>query len=218
VTSRHRDDPASEPASPVCYAHEAGPERERAEIMRWRKAERERLITERLAIPSRTRRELSERIARQLEAAIGDPAGLIVSTYAPFRGEPGLGELMEHIVAGGGRTALPVVVARATPLVFRVWAPGDPLERGVWNIPQPSAQAQAVFPDVVIAPLVGFDAGCYRLGYGGGFFDRTLAAMPKPPRVFGVGYSQGRIATIFPLPHDIPMSAIVTEDGILERR
>ena len=65
--------------------------------------------------------------------------------------------------------------------------------------------------DVVIAPVVGFDRACYRLGYGGGFFDRTLAAMPRRPRVFGVGYACAELATIYPQPHDIGMDAIVTE-------
>ncbi len=182
-----------------------------------RAAERERLIAARLAIPSRARRGLSERIARWLEEAIGNPAGLIVSTYAPFRGEPGLSGLVARIMAQGGRHALPVVVERGKPLVFRAWGPGEPLERGIWNIPQPPATADVVLPDVVIAPLVGYDPDCFRLGYGGGYYDRTLASMPRRPRVFGVGYSQAAIATIHPLPHDIPMSAIVTESGIIER-
>lgn len=188
---------------------------QRAEVMRWRKAERARLIAERLGVPSRVRKSLGERIVRWLEEAIGDPAGLTLSTYAPFRGEPGLTALIESVVARGGRHALPVVIERGRPLVFRLWAPGEPLERGIWNIPQPPAAAEVVLPDVVIAPFVGFDRECYRLGYGGGFYDRTLASMPKRPRVFGIGYAHAALATIYPQPHDIAMSAIVTEDGIL---
>jgi 5,10-methenyltetrahydrofolate synthetase len=110
-----------------------------------------------------------------------------------------------------------VVVEKGQPLVFRVWAPGDPLERGVWNIPVPAA-GPAITPDVVIAPVVGFDPDCYRLGYGGGYFDRTLAALPSRPMVIGVGHSTARLATIHPQPHDIPMQAIVTELGIVEPR
>jgi 5,10-methenyltetrahydrofolate synthetase len=192
--------------------------RQRDEVMRWRKAERARLIAARLAVPSRERRNHSERIARFLEEAIGDLAGITLSTYAPIRGEPGLTSLVQRVVASGGRHALPVVVEHGKPLVFRLWAPGEPLERGVWNIPQPPPQAEAVLPDVVIAPIVGYDAECYRLGYGGGFFDRTLAAMPKHPRVFGVGYAHAALATIHPQPHDIPMRAIVTESGIIASR
>jgi 5,10-methenyltetrahydrofolate synthetase len=106
------------------------------------------------------------------------------------------------------------VVEKGRPLVFRVWRQGDKLERGVWNIPVP-AEGEPVFPDIVIAPLVGFDPSNYRLGYGGGFFDRTLAAMPKKPLVIGVGYMSSALPTIYPQPHDIPMDAIVTEKGIV---
>jgi 5,10-methenyltetrahydrofolate synthetase len=83
------------------------------------------------------------------------------------------------------------------------------MERGVWNIPQPR-DTPTVAPNTVIAPLVGYDAGCYRLGYGGGFFDRTLAAMDERPRVVGVGHPVARLRTIHPQPHDIAMDAIVT--------
>jgi 5,10-methenyltetrahydrofolate synthetase len=110
----------------------------------------------------------------------------------------------------GATTALPVVVKKAHPLVFRAWQSGDKIERGVWNIPIP-AEGVEVVPDVAIAPVVGFDRACYRLGYGGGFFDRTLASLPRMPRVFGVGYAMQEIATIHPQPHDLPMSAVVTE-------
>jgi 5,10-methenyltetrahydrofolate synthetase len=83
----------------------------------------------------------------------------------------------------------------------------------VWNIPIP-AEGALVVPDVAIAPVVGFDPQCYRLGYGGGFFDRTLAALTPGPRVFGVGYELQSLASIHPLEHDIAMQAIVTEAGV----
>jgi 5,10-methenyltetrahydrofolate synthetase len=115
---------------------------------------------------------------------------------------------MAAIVARGGMPALPVVIAKAQPLVFRAYKPGDPLEKGVWNIPVP-ANGVPVFPSIVISPLVGVDAGNYRLGYGGGFYDRTLAALPEKALVIGVGYEMQRIPTIHPQPHDIPMDRIV---------
>ena len=96
-----------------------------------------------------------------------------------------------------------------------MWAKGQRLQRGVWNIPVTGEDAEVVAPDVLIAPVVGFDANCYRLGYGGGFFDHTLAAMTMKPRVFGVGYGQAAIATIYPQAHDIPMQAMFTEGGLL---
>lgn len=211
-------------ASPPCFMHELDsaylgltPEpdaQQRVDVMRWRKAERQRLIKERLALPLGERRSHTERIIAALDEVVGDASGRMVSIYWPFRGEPDLRRWMERISALGGACALPVVIERHAPLTFRRWQPGAKLERGVWNIPVP-AEGEEVTPDVVIAPVVGFDRTCYRLGYGGGFFDRTLAAMPCKPRVFGVGYARAAIPTIFPQPHDIPMDMIVTEDGTL---
>ncbi len=178
------------------------------DIARWRKAERERLIAARLALPAAARASMSAKIAEQIEAAVGDIAGRVVSFYWPFRGEPDLRPLVAAVAARGGTPALPVVVERARPLVFRAYRPGDKLEKGVWNIPIPAA-AHPVVPDVVIAPLVGVDPGNYRLGYGGGFFDRTLASLANRPLVIGVGYDIQRIETIHPQPHDIPMDRVI---------
>ena len=179
------------------------------EVARWRKGERERLIAARLAIPADERASLSTKIAHALDAIVGDAAGKSVSLYWPFRGEPDLRPWMNALVARGATPALPVVVEKAHPLVFRAYAPGDPLEKGVWNIPIPSPGAREIIPDVVISPLVGVDPKNYRLGYGGGFFDRTLASHPGKPLVIGVGYAMQRIETIFPQAHDIPMDRIV---------
>ncbi|WP_167366358.1 5-formyltetrahydrofolate cyclo-ligase [Mesorhizobium muleiense] len=180
------------------------------DVKRWRKAERERLIAARLAVPADARTAMSQRIGKNLDAVIGDIAGRMVSLYWPFRGEPDLRAWMASVNERGGRTALPVVVEKARPLIFRAYAPGDRLEKGVWNIPIP-AGGDPVLPDIVISPVVGIDPRQYRLGYGGGFFDRTLAAMPFKPLVIGVGYELQRIATIYPQPHDIPMDRVVTE-------
>ena len=212
----NRDD--EEPAryaSPPCFMHELDPEfhaplAEWTDVRRWRKAERERLIAARLAVSADTRAAMSARIAQGLDALIGDIAGRTVSLYWPFRGEPDLRRWMAAINARGGRTALPVVIEKGQPLVFRAYKPGDRLDKGVWNIPIP-AEGEPVLPDIVISPIVGIDPGNFRLGYGGGFFDRTLAAMPFRPLVIGVGYELQRIATIYPQPHDIPMTTVVTE-------
>jgi 5,10-methenyltetrahydrofolate synthetase len=91
------------------------------------------------------------------------------------------------------------------------------MERGVWNIPVPADGAELA-PDITIAPVVGHDPGCYRLGYGGGFFDRTLAALEPRPMAIGVGHPVAAIRTIYPQPHDIPMDAIVTGAGRVLRR
>lgn len=207
-------------ASPPCFMHELGPEylglppeadkQQQTDVARWRKAERARLVAARLAVPVATRRRHDLAIAAGLDRLLGDVAGLVVAVYWPFRGEPDLRFWMKSVRARGGSCALPVVVARAQPLIFRHWQPGVKLARGVWNIPIP-AEGEAVTPDIVIAPVVGFDPASYRLGYGGGFYDRTLAALPKHPHTVGVGYSVAAIATIYPQPTDIPMDAVLTE-------
>jgi 5-formyltetrahydrofolate cyclo-ligase len=214
MADNHDDEPAQY-ASPPCFMHELDPEyraplTEWADVRRWRKAERERLIGARLAVSADARAAMSTRIAEGLDARIGDIAGRMVSLYWPFRGEPDLRGWMAAINDRGGRTALPVVIEKGQPLVFRAYKPGDRLDKGVWNIPIP-AEGEPVLPDIVISPIVGIDPGNYRLGYGGGFFDRTLAAMPFRPLVIGVGYELQRIATIYPQPHDISMSEVVTE-------
>ncbi len=113
--------------------------------------------------------------------------------------------------------ALPVAVALGHPLAFREWHPQARLARGLWKIPYPADGAE-VIPNVTIAPLVGFDGACYRLGYGGGFFDRTLANLNPRPLAIGVGYPGAALTTIFPQPHDVPMDWIVTGSSPSIRR
>lgn len=185
---------------------------DRAIVMRWRKAERQRLIADRLVLSIDERRRHAAAIARHLTDALGDVQGRTVGVYWPFRGEPNLRRWMEKIHDGGAQCALPVVVQRHCPLVFRSWQPGAPMARGIWNIPVPSDGID-VLPDIVVSPLVGFDPRGYRLGYGGGFYDRTLASMVRRPLAIGVGFALSAVATIHPLPHDIPMQFVVTEHG-----
>jgi 5-formyltetrahydrofolate cyclo-ligase len=219
------DSPA-EFASPPCFAHEleSGAEgfrpvdRQQArDVARWRKAERARLIALRLATSPEERRRTAEAVAATLDTLVEPGPGMVVSLYWPFRGELDLRGWMARAAERGARVALPVVVEKARPLVFREWRPDCRMERGVWNIPAP-ADSAAVAPDVVLAPLVAFDPDGYRLGYGGGFFDRTLAALLPRARAIGVGHSAAAIPTIYPQPHDVPMDAIVTGTGIVPRR
>ncbi len=208
-------------SSPPCFMHELDPgflapsvtTDAWADVARWRKAERKRLLDHRLSLSADQRLARSERIGRGLDCVAGDIEGRIVGAYWPFRGEPDLRNWQAGARARGARIALPVVIRKGWPLEFRIWSPGDRLERGAWNILVPAC-GPSVEPDVVIAPVVGYDADRYRLGYGGGFFDRTLAAMGRKPLVIGVGYAEAMIATIYPQPHDIPMDLIVTDEGV----
>ena len=121
------------------------------------------------------------------------------------------------VVAQGRVIALPVVVDKKGPLEYRAWKPGEALIAGVWDIPIPERR-DIVVPATVLAPLVGFDRACYRLGYGGGYFDRTLAALLPRPVAIGVGFAFQEIATIHPQDFDIPMDALVTEAGLRRRQ
>jgi len=208
-------DPGDEGGSPPCFLHEIGPDgapvdaQQATDVARWRKAQRLRLIALRCALPAEDRALHAAAIARKLDEMILAGSNEIVSAYWPIRGEPDLRSWMRASCLRGLRIALPVAVELGQPLTFREWRPDAVMARGLWKIPYP-ATGPAVSPTTVLAPLVGFDSSCYRLGYGGGFFDRTLAAMSRKPVVIGLGYPQLRIPTIFPQRHDIPMDWIVT--------
>jgi 5-formyltetrahydrofolate cyclo-ligase len=179
------------------------------DVARWRKAERERLISARLELSPDYRAAQTSAIASDLNRLIPSVTDTIVSVYWPIKVEPDLRSWMNAKSERGVHIALPVAIAIGQPLMFREWRPNARMARGLWKIPYPADGAEVV-PTVVIAPLVGFDKDCFRLGYGGGFFDRTLAGLDATPLVIGIGYPGALIPTIFPQPHDIPMDWIVT--------
>ncbi len=181
----------------------------------WRRGERERLIPLRQGLPVADRSRWSERILAEVRTLLAEHPG-VLGVYWPFRAEIDPRPLIDWAVAAGREIALPVVVDTKGPLEYRAWRPGDPLVDGVWNIPVPERGA-VVTPRVVLAPLVGFDPACYRLGYGGGYFDRTLAALVPQPLAIGIGFAIQQLETIHPQPFDVPMDLIVTETGTRRR-
>jgi 5-formyltetrahydrofolate cyclo-ligase len=212
------------PASSPCMLHElesdGGPgidPVQARDVANWRKAQRERLLRERSALSQEYRAQQALAIARAVEAILADLPPVILSLYWPIRAEPDLRAWMGTLAANGVRLALPVALALAQPLQFREWRPHARLARGLWKIPYPADGAE-LDPTVVIAPLVGFDRACYRLGYGGGFFDRTLAQRSPRPLAIGVGYPSAAMDTIYPQAHDIPMDWIVTGSSPAVRR
>jgi 5-formyltetrahydrofolate cyclo-ligase len=212
--TRDPDDEGHGGSAP-CFLHEVAPDgapvdaQQAGDVARWRKAERSRLIALRGALPAEDRALHTAAMVRKLDELISAQANEIVSAYWPIRAEPDLRSWMREACLRGLRVALPVAVELGQPLTFREWRPDSAMARGLWKIPYP-ATGPEIFPTTVLAPLVGFDSECYRLGYGGGFFDRTLAGMRHKPLVIGLGYPQLRVATIFPQRHDIPMNWIVT--------
>ena len=184
------------------------------EIRRWRKTERAAMLERRLAASREDRARWNEAIAATITQRLPQLRQMLVGFYWPFKGEFDARPLARALLKEGARFALPVVVEKAAPLIFREWWPGKTLTPGVWNIPVP-AEGEPVTPEALLVPLVGFDRQGYRLGYGGGFYDRTLAAITdrvgRKPLTVGVGFELSQIATIHPQPFDIPMDLIITE-------
>ena len=187
-----------------------------ASLRAWRKTQRERLIAARERVTPEQLEEWRHRIDRSLELSFPGLAGAKVAFCWPIKGEYDARHLAKTLRDRGTLTALPVVVAPKTPLIFREWHPGVPLATGALDIPYPANSAEVV-PDVVLLPMNGWDQQGYRLGYGAGFFDRTLAAMPKRPVVVGVTYEILRMDTIHPQSWDIPADYVVTERGVYRR-
>jgi 5-formyltetrahydrofolate cyclo-ligase len=186
-----------------------------AQVKAWRRGERERLIAQRMALSPAVRRAAGERITAQLQEFLAGRPG-VLGVYWPFRAEFDPRPLIDAAVASSRVVALPVVIDRKGPLEYRAWKPGEALIAGVWDIPIPEKR-EVVSPAMVLAPLVGFDRECYRLGYGGGYFDRTLAFLAPQPLAIGVGFAFQQIETIHPQSFDIPMDLIVTEAGLRRR-
>jgi 5,10-methenyltetrahydrofolate synthetase len=212
-----RKDEPGEFSSPACYLHEfdlAPTPATWEDIKRWRKARREELIARRAAREAAERTRLSLPVAQYLFEAIDVARYPVIGIYWPIRGEIDLRELARRHVAAGGVVGLPVVVQKAAPVEFWRWQPGVALKKGLWNIPIPP-ERNRVEPGLLVVPLVGFDRQRYRLGYGGGFYDRTLAAAQPRPRTLGVALADAELPSIYPQPHDIPMDVIVTEQFTL---
>lgn len=217
-------------ASPPCLAAEIDPAyfdpravdpQQARDVARWRRAERQRLARLREDLGQAGRAEVSRRIAAHLGDCLearGLARGVTLSGYWPIKGEPDLRPVLCDLHGAGVTIALPVVETRAAPLVFRRWTPETRMQRGDWNIPVPPPEAERLTPEVMLAPCLGWDAGCYRLGWGGGYFDRTLAVLDHRPTVIGIALAAARLATIFPQPHDIPIGLIVTEEGLAVER
>jgi len=182
----------------------------------WRRAERERLIAARLALPPEVLDSWRHRIDAYLQRSFPGLGRCRLAFCWPIKGEYDARHLARTLRGRGALTALPVVVAPKSALIFREWHPGVTLARGALDIPYPIGSAEVV-PEAVLLPMNGWDPQGYRLGYGGGFFDRTLAALARKPLTIGVSYESAKIDTIHPQSWDIPMDYVVTERGVYRR-
>src|SRR5262245_20162806 len=186
------------------------------EVKAWRKAERARLITARERLDPSALEGLRRRIDGHLEQSFPGLSAATVAFCWPTRGEYDARPLAARLRERGAVTALPVVVAPRQPLAFREWHHGVALASGPLGIPYP-AHSGPVVPTVALLPMNGCDEAGYRLGYGAGYFDRTLATLPKRPIAIGVTYELARIKTIHPQTWDVPMDWVVTERGVYRR-
>lgn len=176
----------------------------------WRRALRRDMVARRAALSEAEHDVLSARIVAHLIAAL--PAPRVVAFCWPIKHEPDVRAIVPHWAGCGTRAALPVVVQEGAPLAFRHWAPETPLELDRYGIPTPMA-GEWLIPDLILLPLNGFDGEGYRLGYGGGYFDRTLAALTPRPLAVGVGFEINRLPSIRPESHDQRLDWLVTEAG-----
>jgi 5-formyltetrahydrofolate cyclo-ligase len=175
---------------------------------------RQEKIAARAALPPAEHARLSALLAAHLEREIAARGAGVLAFCWPIRGEFDARALVARHLARGGRAVIPTVVERGAPMVFRAWTPAAAMTVDPFGIPVPAEAAGGdLAPDLVLLPLVAFDAGGYRLGYGGGYFDRTLAAMVPRPLAFGVGFELARSASVRPQAHDVPLDGVITEAG-----
>lgn len=185
------------------------------ELSRWRKAQRESLLAQRIAVSRDQHASWNTQLGARLLAVLQPARGMVVAAYWPMKGEFDPRFVLRHWREAGARTALPVVLQKAAPLQFRDWRPGMRTSRGVYDLPVPE-HGEILTPQLALIPPIGFDATGHRLGYGGGYYDRTLAAMAPQPLKIGVAFEIARIDTIRPQPHDIAMDLIVTQEGLYQ--
>lgn len=183
-----------------------------------KKALRERLVQQRLQLAHRHQRAMQ--LQQVMRAWLLERPDTVIGAYWPIKGEfdplPALhrwkedGELMERPLRR--RIGLPVVNKQHKTLTFHVWYPGCEMEEDAYGIPKPKG-TELIVPTLLFVPCVGYGPGGYRLGYGGGFYDRTLASLQPRPQAVGLGFTEGFIDDLEPEAHDQPLDAILNDNG-----
>ena len=176
---------------------------------------RKQLISKRLALSEKMRAHHTQAIIAHLLGLLQSHNPQCVSFFWPWKGEVDLRETLAlwQNAAPGRQIALPIVVEQAAPLAFALWQPTMIMTQDCYGIAMP-LEKQWVRPDMMLIPVNGFDARGYRLGYGGGYFDRTLSAFTHRPFAAGIGFECARLKQLEISPFDIPMNALITEAGL----
>lgn len=155
---------------------------------------------------------LAQRVTEAVPAS-----GSKIAGYWPLGDELDCRPTLAALKAAGAEVALPVVAGQGQVLIFRTWTPGDALESGPFGTSHPTVRAALVTPDVLLLPLIAFDLTGQRLGYGAGYYDRTVAAFRKerPVTVIGIAYDEQEVAAVPIDEHDQTMDAVITDSRTL---
>jgi 5-formyltetrahydrofolate cyclo-ligase len=182
-----------------------------------KRAERTRALARRAAAFALHGRAAGERLARHGLEFLDPAPGSIVSGFSAIRDEIDPAALLARLASEGHRLTLPVLQGKGQPLVFRQWSPGDAMASATWGIAEPFPDKPVLEPDIVLVPLLAFDAEGYRLGYGGGFYDRTLDRLRalKPVVAVGIGYDELKIDAVPHLDYDQRLDWVLTPSGPL---
>jgi 5-formyltetrahydrofolate cyclo-ligase len=180
---------------------------------------RRQALARRDALPAAERQQAAETIAARAFPVAVAP-GMIVAGFMPMKSEINPLPLLRALAGAGARLALPVVAGQGKPLIMRAWAFGEPLAAGVWGIREPEPAAPEVAPDILIVPLLAFDRAGQRVGYGAGYYDRTIAALRarRPMLAIGLAFAAQEIAAVPATPHDAPLDLVLTEREVIDLR
>ncbi|MDA7947224.1 MAG: 5-formyltetrahydrofolate cyclo-ligase [Hyphomicrobiaceae bacterium] len=183
-----------------------------------KRALREQMYLRRGNLSTRERTEGSAKLAQSGLAFIDLPPGVIIAGYSAIRDELDPARLLASLAGAGHPIALPVTVARGEPLQFRRWTPGAELRPGDFSVPVPGPDAKILVPDILLVPMLAFDRQGYRLGYGAGYYDRTLAALRDQREITAIGLAFD-IQQVELVPHDRydeRLDWVLTPSGLLK--
>jgi 5-formyltetrahydrofolate cyclo-ligase len=189
-----------------------------ADILEAKKALRARIKAWRAELGADAQVRAAEAVARQGLDFLQPPNGSIVSGFSPIADEFRIWPLLRRLGAGGFALALPAMQGKGKPLLFRAWASGDAMDKGVWGIAEPKADKPAVEPDILIVPLLAFDRQGWRLGYGGGYYDRTLKALRARKAIVAVGlaFDEQEVDAVPHLDYDQRLDWVLRPSGPIE--
>jgi 5-formyltetrahydrofolate cyclo-ligase len=162
--------------------------------------------------------DASDGLIRHFPASLIPDEPCVISGFSPIGSEIDPFPLLAHLRQKGHETALPIVVANGEPLVFRCWAPGDDMTSGPYGVQEPLPSAREFIPDILLVPLLAFDRRGYRLGYGGGFYDRTLERLRANgrPVAVGIAFAGQEVDAVPVAAYDQPLDWVVTEREAIE--